>query len=1240
VYKLTYKGQFVEGFDEDQVIGNLAQLLNLKPKVVRLAFVSDRPSVIKMLDSASEVEQWCAAFQEAGVYLDVSSLDSPDAETIADQIDIELELHSLDQDEDEEELDERNYLIRKVLIPEPESRKNGSHNPPVTAEPIEAKPEPVIKPIEIAVSELSVAKIDALTKQLLEEESKAAPKTPIIPESPVPEIPAEAKPQIKTPEKTKVVKPKSEKVKTDKVEVAKTKAEKVNAPKVDNKAKEENLESEKSQVKKIEIKKIEPEQVQSKVEVDKVDGPKAEILDSKPAKKTANKKSPNKKPEDKTVLKKQSIQPAKQSQETSQDPQEKPVVTHKDPQQAVIKPAPTRQGNLHLVADSGKVNEEKLLSLELEHAEDTLDDVNFHKSYFVWGMLVILLAIIATAGAIFWLKRSSWTPVNISPQEIKITEAIASGNLFGLVHVDIKRLQSLAPTATHALNQFPAPEANFWKNLSSAKIDLNEQVDDAWLAVYDQNKALWVLHGNFPTEIWKEFFKKNYVIDGDNPDGIIFSSMDENSCEKTVLSASVSKTQIVIGVPELVATFNGRLQASAAPEKNLEAWAKSYNNQMASAVLFHPAQLTERSAASALWQLFIPAEPIQGVYLGLETKMFPPGVEFSAAILSEDQPFLEDTTKKLTAAATLAKTTIVTDWPETQALYEHLKISQEPNQVIAKLNMDEKAPQQIQLLLESLISYAFALETSTPVEGGGQLDDSPQSFANLPSADLPAFAKHVNDDFVVQTSSGPFGIGVRNVEQTEQGVEINMEVKAFNLPNFSKENDSVFLQIKDIVDHQDQSLLADTNVCAGGLKQSTPINSQHQITTVENDQHITFTELQGTKKIILPAGIGLANVGAVKGIISHQLPIEIERIKVNGPLAGKTLDVQGIKFRFFAADANRLYFQMSGNTATLLQVNALNEEGKALASTSTLRGNGLFDRNTISIDYQEKIASAEIVVATKLEQKNYEFSIAQLFPPAKPFVQEKSKPVYLTAANLPALEKDTPPNDVAYPIQTPKQIITAGPALIALNDLAITGQQFSLVADIYTRNSHPLTGQLNAVRLVITEVEDSSGNLHSANQQASVALEHMGGNWANGKFEADPNRPWLRGVLEMRDRSVEQSDAIAFWGKLVFVAMEDPVPIKVPFQFGMQWNSNEGVLKLRRWEEGRLIFEVEGNFPELMAVKALDEKGQLVSQPAELHTNFGKNTIELEVKQIPDAIEFNIARTQSVKEFPLEIRVQ
>lgn len=48
MFKLIYKHQFVAGFDEDQIVGNLAQLLQLKPKTVRLVFLSQRPSVIKL----------------------------------------------------------------------------------------------------------------------------------------------------------------------------------------------------------------------------------------------------------------------------------------------------------------------------------------------------------------------------------------------------------------------------------------------------------------------------------------------------------------------------------------------------------------------------------------------------------------------------------------------------------------------------------------------------------------------------------------------------------------------------------------------------------------------------------------------------------------------------------------------------------------------------------------------------------------------------------------------------------------------------------------------------------------------------------------------------------------------------------------------------------------------------------------------------------------------------------------
>jgi hypothetical protein len=89
----------------------------------------------------------------------------------------------------------------------------------------------------------------------------------------------------------------------------------------------------------------------------------------------------------------------------------------------------------------------------------------------------------------------------------------------------------------------------------------------------------------------------------------------------------------------------------------------------------------------------------------------------------------------------------------------------------------------------------------------------------------------------------------------------------------------------------------------------------------------------------------------------------------------------------------------------------------------------------------------------------------------------------------------------------------------------------------------------------------------------------------------------------------------------------------------MQWNGAESSFKLARWEAGRLLFDIHGSFPELMAITALDDNGTVVSQAAELRSNLGVNQVELPVNQRPTTIEFSIARTQQTAEFPFEIRV-
>jgi hypothetical protein len=158
VYKLIYKRQFAAGFDADQVVGNLAQLLHLKPKTVRLVFLSERPSVIKLVQTDDDVKAWCAAFLEAGVHLDVISLAAADANDIADQIELELELHQLDDDDldDEPQLFVRREIAREV------GTEILAADEVVAASVAPELPVPVLSAVVVAQQELSIESIEAV----------------------------------------------------------------------------------------------------------------------------------------------------------------------------------------------------------------------------------------------------------------------------------------------------------------------------------------------------------------------------------------------------------------------------------------------------------------------------------------------------------------------------------------------------------------------------------------------------------------------------------------------------------------------------------------------------------------------------------------------------------------------------------------------------------------------------------------------------------------------------------------------------------------------------------------------------------------------------------------------------------------------------------------------------------------------------------------------------------------------
>jgi len=1190
VYKLIYKSQFAAGFDADQIVGNLAQLLQLKPKTVRLVFLSQRPSVIKILESSAEVEQWRAAFLEAGVYLDVVSMAAADADSIADQIELELELHSLDDDLDEEDETPRQLLVKKIIARE-------------EAEEAELAASDIV-PIPI-VPEI------------------IAPKKSEVLQQPTPPAANASEEPIKTP----VVKEKQQPVTTSEKKPTKVPAatESAIVPVAISSSTPEKSES-------IPQQKV----VQAQQNKDEPIVKKAVVVAVTPEVKAAPEIDAQPEVKIETGV----------NIEAGGRPASEPKTATEIPEAVVA------EINSQSVETKDKATEEKATEEKITEdvpADDAHVEVDFHKSSFLWGMLAIVFAIALTAATILWLKRPLWQPVTPALQNEKIVNALATETLFALAHVDVPRVQQLPDvleTGT-GLNNLPAPDVNFWRKLEQSGINIAQQLDQVWISAYRSNnqaQSLWVLTGKFNAEELRAWLKKNYSIDEDSPQQIVFSAVDENTCAKhPVIMAVVESDRIVLGAPERVAAFRGRLDAAAPADKDLSDWQTISAKQMLTVALFNPAQYSESSTAMALGKLSIDVAPVKGIYLGVAPRLLPPVLEFNAVMVGANQEFIAAAETIIAPLVANAKNTIVQDWPETLPIYERMKLNKTEQQLRASVFFDEQLQPQLELWVNSLLTQTFSVSDNTAVVAQERLDEKPRVFSELPSPTLADFAlnKHLNAAFTAQTTTGPFGVGISSIEATAEGTVITLDVSAFNLPNLGKEADGIQLRILDIVDHQDQSLLAATGCDATGVRRVAKIDMIYDGAFLDQGQPIPYIGIQGTKKILLPENINLSSIGAIKGEISYSLPLNIERVKVDLPLAGKVINAQGLQLRFLSAGASRLYFQHSGNSEALLQVNALNAEGKVLATTDAMRGANFFAAGeTTSIDVQGSIASAEVIVASKLEKQTYPFSFGRIQPLEQTFAQEKPAPELLTATTLAALKQDAPPADVQYPYQAPQQTIVAGPALIAVNQMNIQAQQLSLMADIYLRNQHPLTRQLSAARFFITEVEDSAGNIHSVNFQAPIALEHAGGTWAEGKFQPDPAQPWLRGQLDLRAQDLGVSDVIAFWGKLVFLAASDPIAIQLPFQFGMQWNGADSSFKLARWEAGRLLFDIYGSFPELMAITALDDNGEAVSQAAELRSNLGVNQVELPIKQRPVTIEFSIARNQQTAEFPFEIRAQ
>lgn len=865
------------------------------------------------------------------------------------------------------------------------------------------------------------------------------------------------------------------------------------------------------------------------------------------------------------------------------------------------------------------------------------------------GLVACCLVLVVSA-AIVWQQGylNRWLFASVSEEEKTLFAAMADPQLLAIARVDIELMRTLDPSMANAgqLQNLPGMDADLWSSLERSGIHIQQQATQLYAVAFatDEMEVALIARGNFSPEKITRWLDEQYGIDKQDGDGIWFAPLDKTTCTKgELILVQFTQGQLLIGSPAAVKRIALRLNNRAVAAVDLTQWQNSLGGKLFSLAVFSPARWQADKSGMvqyALAKLAAKMGPVSEVYFDLEADIVTQGVKANLSLRSDDPHYIVDTYTTVQTGLSETRQQIAQDWPEVVAIYDRLSLSHSEDQLRASIRFDHNIKDEVANWLRSLFNFSGSLQ-STAVTQEEILDEQPAHFGAATVAQIRPFsARDTFMDGALNTVAGPFGLGIESLSLKDEQLEIKVTAKAYDLPNLGDESSAAFLTITEVLDHQGQSLIS-APAC-GEADQREPEAIQHSYATsrFEGDQLVHGRALSGTKTIQLPKGVTFSQVAQIKGYLDYHLPTQIETKRVAAPLAGKVVDVDGVRVRFKSTSANGLSFEYSGNTQQLLQVNALNPAGKTLSSRSAMRGEVMFGSGrSANIDFQGTIAQAEVVLAKAITTQRYDFAFTRLAPADKAFFMDKAFPEAFTEQHFQQLKAAPAPVINEFPFYPPKFSLSVAPAVLAINDLR-TSESFGLTLDgaVYTDINVPLYGNLGLAQLHVSQVLDAAAQEHNVNQSVPLFFERQGGITLNGVYQPDEKTPWQRSDFSLKARDLALESLTLVRGELRFFQPGATRKEPVPFVLGTVWSGVKSSLVLSKWEAGRLVFTVQGVFEEITGLKAFNREGELISQPPQYAMGFGEPELVLDISEQPAQLEIEAALGGELMRVPFELK--
>lgn len=813
------------------------------------------------------------------------------------------------------------------------------------------------------------------------------------------------------------------------------------------------------------------------------------------------------------------------------------------------------------------------------------------------GAGVCLLLVIV--GLAVWYSQPVWRSGALTPDDRAAANALATDDLVMLGHLDVHRALLLRERLVSGASMEPlgAEIDTLRSELQKAGFDLHADISDIYAAYFaDEGTAspAWIVLGHLAAEKVTHWLDERYDVDRVEGDRIYFTVFDEKRCEAGPMKvAYVFPGGALIAPMDRAGELVARWRQSEPAKRDLSGWHARQQGQLASLAIYAPNRARRAlpgASGMLLGGVAGRVADVEAIYLGAEPTLVPPGINLSAAMESSNEASLGDAYGKARNALKNARESSEKSWPELVPLYERVEIEQSGESVSVAVRLDTDFGKELEDLATSFLSQAFGTSVEQADADGVKIDKNPRVFADTSEQALPTYSGE-QATFTPQWKSGPFAAAVSSLAHTEDGLVVEIRVAGDKLLNIGRQSERVSIRIDDVTDKNGDSLLAKPECGPDLNREQEWLNNAPGMRMVDGEP-VPSIGVAGSKSVQLARDVTPGQIAAITGEIRYQLPTRVSRTRVDA-IAGGRVEQNGMRL-YVQARGRSVGYQLSGNTDALLEIRALDKDGRYLAHDGSVWSDNLFGPGESgTLRFHGDVRQVEVIQARETKALTYPLLLRSPYPPLSDVSPGRMpEPRVGGWRQLDRAMRMDPP-DVTFAYTSPEHSIEAGPALITRESLNLMSS-FGLNArlGVYVPEEMPVAYNLAGGELVVERaiLEDGTGRPWSF----SVPLHfvHESGYWMNGEYRTDPDRPWLKASVAVSDPDFPFESVSGMAGRLVF-----RVPVKVTSVYlelppGSSWSDDELQLRVSEWKEDGLYLDVDGDPGRLVAIRVLNASGE------------------------------------------------